>query len=225
MFISPTEPPIIRECGITSPLPEEYGADILWHSKMGTVGIQRKQFPSDFVASINDGRLNKEFQQMKQLDVPMLVLEGKPRWTTEGALYGDTHRGRRVTTWTRSQLRSFIASVQLRGVQVHTTDSLTDTVDCINGLRVWTNKEDHSSLDRRPSARSSDLWGIVTNEDYVKWLYQSLPGIGPKAAGAIWARLGMIFQLKVGPEELAGVPGIGKVRAQKIMEVFNGRDM
>ena len=220
MFISPTEPPLLHTIGVVSPIPEEYGVDILWQSKLGSIGIQRKQFPSDFLISIQDGRLSKEYQQMKALDIPILLLEGHPRWTTEGELYGDTHRGQRTYQWTRHQHRNYLASVQLRGIQVHTSESITDTIDYINGLRLWSNKGDHSSLDRRPAAQGSQLWGNITNGDYVRYLYQSLPGVGPRAAGAIYTKLGMIFQLKVSEEDLQTVPGIGKGRAKKIMEVF-----
>lgn len=231
MFISPSEPPMIQAIGIVSPLPEQYGVDILWNSRLGMIGIQRKQFPSDFLASTQDGRLNREYLQMKQLDIAMLLIEGIPRWTLEGELIGDTHRGKRSYSWSRVQHRDYIASVQMRGIQVHSSDSLTDTVDFVNGLRVWSDKRDHHSLDQRPdksgrlkeAAEQDDVWGSISSSSYIQYLYQSLPGVGPAKAGAIYRQLGMIFRLTVSQEELEMVPGMGKRGASMIVEMFNGK--
>jgi ERCC4-type nuclease len=220
MFISPSEPREIQELGIVSSMPEDYGVDIMWNSELGTVGVQRKVFPSDFMSSRSDGRLVLQFAQMKSLDVAILLLEGKQNWTLDGELYGAYGAEGRSYTWTRDQHRNFLASVQLRGVQVQSSDSIQDTVRYLRSLRLWTDKGDHLSLDRRPAAKG-DLWGTVRNEDYVKFLYQSLPRVGPKSAAMIWKHLGMIFQLKVTAEELATVPGIGKGIANKIVGVFN----
>lgn len=226
VFISPTEPPTIKELGVVSSMPERYGVDIMWNSKLGTIGVQRKVFPGDFLASMTDGRLTLEFNQMKQLDMAVLLLEGKPQWTTEGELVGSFGRGRqqRQYTWSRNQHRNYLTSVQMRNVYVQTSDSISDTVTYIRSMRMWSDKGDHSSLDRRPTnIPQADPWGGVTNADYVRWLYQSLPGVGPRQASLIWEKLGVIFRLVVDAEDLQTVPGIGKGRAKKIVEVFSDK--
>jgi Holliday junction resolvasome RuvABC DNA-binding subunit len=88
---------------------------------------------------------------------------------------------------------------------------------------VWSDKGDHGSLDSRPKPRS-ELYGTVSNSDYVKFLYQSLPGVGPKQAALIYNKLGMIFRLVATEDDLVTVPGIGKGRARKIVEVFSERN-
>lgn len=217
MFISPTEPEVLRDIGVTSSQPEEYGVDVLWQSKLGLVGIQRKEFPNDFLASVHDGRLNREYAMMKSLDVAVLLLEGKGQWTSEGRLIRG-HNGKRHA-WDRTQHRNYLASVQLRGVQVQTTDNIRDTIKFVQDLRRWSSKDHHLGLDTRPAARGTQ-WGSIENDDYVKYLYMSLPGIGPVQADALLQHLGMIFRLDVGEEELQTVPGIGKGRAKKIVRVF-----
>jgi ERCC4-type nuclease len=217
MFIAPTEPPQLRALGVCTLMPEQYGVDIMWNSELGLIGIQRKVFPGDFLASVHDGRLNKEYQQMKALDVAILLLEGRDHWTTEGQLIRD--RNGKRTSWSRTQHRNYLASVQLRGIQLATTESLPDTINYIGDMRVWTNKGEHHGLDIRPAAKG-DGWGKVTNADYQRHLIQGLPGIGPKQAEALLQHLGMIFSLRVTEEELMEVPGIGRRRATAIRKVF-----
>lgn len=227
VYVSPTEPPELHALGTLTMLPEEYGADIMWESRLGLVGVQRKVFPEDFLASVHDNRLNFQLQQMKQLDVAILLLEGPVQWTTEGLLYGRAPRRKvyskhRDYAWDRVQLHNYLASVQMRGVQVHHTDSLRHTIECVNGLRVWTDKREHSSLDSRGAAKSA-VWYDLSNPEFFTWFYQALlpSGIGPKTAAALYERLGVILRLTVGLEELESVPGIGKLTAAKIVRIWH----
>lgn len=220
MFIGPTEPAIFKPLGVSSSTTETYGVDFLWNSEIGLVGVQRKQFPSDFLASVHDGRLNKEYAQMKELDLAVLLLEGTAKWTTEGQLLRD--RSDKRNGWTRQQHRNYLHSVQLRGIQIAHTDNLNDTCQYLLDLQVWTNKIDHHSLDTRPGPAKSG-WGRVTNKDYQKHLLQGLPNIGPKLADQILSTIGMPFGLRVSVEELMTVPGVGKKMAQQIAKVFDGQ--
>src|SRR5512139_620381 len=86
MMIAPTEPAALRALGTVKLTPERFGVDIMWGSTVtGLCGIQRKEI-SDFFASMTDGRLAKERAQMQGLDLRVLVIEGRPMWTTEGVL-------------------------------------------------------------------------------------------------------------------------------------------
>lgn len=219
MFVAPTEPVQFRNVGTTAMLPEEYGVDFLWQSELGLVGVQRKQFPSDFLASVQDGRLNREYSMMKELDLAILMLEGRAQFTTEGLLIRDRQAKR--NPWTKTQHRNYLHSVQMRGIQVTSTDSIADSIDYLMALQVWSDKADHHSLDTRPGPTGSG-WARITNKDYQYHLLQGLPGIGPKQARAIIDTVGFPFGLYVGVEELMTVPGIGKKKAEQIVRVFAG---
>lgn len=219
IFVAPTEPAPFKVLGASSTLPEEYGVDFLWQSELGIVGVQRKQFPSDFLASVHDGRLNREYAMMKGLDVAILMLEGRATFTTEGLLIRD--RNDKRNGWTKQQHRHYLHAVQLRGIQVCSTDSIGDSIDYLMGMQVWTDKADHNSLETRPGPTGSG-WGRITNVDYQQHLLQGLPGVGPKMAKAIIAKLGMPFRISVGVEELMTVDGIGKRKAEQIVRVFAG---
>lgn len=223
VFIAPTEPDALKVLGLVKLEPELYGVDVMWDSALGKVGVQRKVFPGDFLASIHDGRLNKEFAQMKALDFAVLLLEGKSEfgaWTTEGELTRDRTRDKRWT-WTRTQHRNFLASVQLRGVAVLHSDDVRDTCVLVQHLRLWTDKGEHSSLDSRPGP-TGDMWGTVTSTDFQDHVLQGLPGIGPKQAAAIRQHLGFPLCLRDGIDraKLMEVPGIGKGKADKIVRLF-----
>lgn len=217
MFIAPTEPAAFKHLGASTTLPEEYGVDFLWQSNLGLVGVQRKQFPSDFLASVHDGRLNREYSMMKELALPVLMLEGAAHWTTSGNLIRD--RNAKRNGWTKTQHRNYLHAVQSRGIQVACTDSIQDSIGYLADLQSWTEKQDHHSLDTRPGPTGSG-WARVTNVDYQYHLIQGLPGVGPKLARAILGTIGMPFGLRVGIEELTTVPGVGKVMAEKIVKVF-----
>jgi ERCC4-type nuclease len=215
LYVSPSER-AHAHLGISSSLPEQYGVDFLWASELGTVGVQRKQFPGDFLASVHDGRLNREYAMMKELDLAVLLLEGQQYWTSEGNLVRDRNDSR--YQWSLTQHRNYLASVQMRGVQVHSSNSHTDTEQFLLDMQLWTNKRDHSGLSSRPAARGR--WGDINNHDYYEYLLQSLPGVGPKQAAAIRGSLGVILKPVVSAEELMTVPGIGKGRAEAILKVF-----
>ena len=218
MFVSPTEPPVFVDTldWITSSVPENYGADFLWNSPLGLVGVQRKEFPGDFLASVQDGRLGGEaFGKMAQLQVAVLLLEGRDRWTTEGYLMSS---GKYHQSWTRTQHRNFLASTQLRGVHVQWSDDKFDTVSFLRDLYAWSQKPRHAATTHRITPEGS--WGHVSNRDFQVHVLSSLPGISIVLASAMIDTLGFPLGLRVTREQLMTVPGIAAGRADKIIKTF-----
>lgn len=218
IFVSPTEPKPLRDIGIVTPHSEEYGCDIYWTVNDKKYGVQRKEFPNDFLASVHDGRLGEQINKGGGLDMMVLLLEGKDHWTNDGRLIranGGSRYG-----WTRTQHRNFLASVQQRGCQVQWSDGLYDTISCVQDLVAWSGKEDHTSLDRRTGA-AKDKWGRRSNLAWQKHFIQGIPGVGPKQAAAIMEMHGFPFKLTISRELLGLVPGIGKKTVDKIFRIFD----
>jgi ERCC4-type nuclease len=219
-LVSPTEPPLIKAMGRVSSAPELRGADIMWHEpEVGLVGIQRKEY-TDLINSIKNGMLAKELAKMTPLGMSILVVEGRPRWTVEGVLL------HRYISFDKVQYRSFLRSVQLRGVLVDYSEDTADTVVLIESIQKWASKGTHRSLDRRPKPKGTPSnWGYVTNKEWASHMLQSIPTIGPAQADAIFDHFGgsLPIALTVTEKELLEVPGVGPKTAKKIVAAFRGR--
>jgi ERCC4-type nuclease len=128
-------------------LPEQHGADVLAVVfGRGKLAIQRKAFPDDFLASIDDGRLARELAMLSRTECPVLIVEGRPQWTADGHLMASW-----TSRWTRQQIRNLMRSVWLtHGVMVEHTDNINDTATAVIELETWFRKKVHRSLLSRP---------------------------------------------------------------------------
>lgn len=211
MLIAPSEPPKLKAIGRSSSVPERMGVDVLFGAKGKLTGIQRKEY-KDLLASLHDGRLQRELAQMKVLGRAILLVEGRPAWTLDGEYLGDNGYGWK---WTRIQHHNMLMSIQDMGVDVLTTDDLDETVEVVRGLREWARKPEHLSLSRRPKVKGT--WGKASNRDFARHLLQSFDGIGVKQADAIIDFFGGVPLIWLcTKEQLMKVPGIGKVRAERL---------
>lgn len=214
MFVSPAEPAKIKlalgdECKVSS-LPEKYGCDMLFYTQGQWVGIQRKEV-NDLLASVNDGRLAKETQQMQShCTTKILIVEGQVRWTNSGEMYGQNF-GRK---WNKKQWKALLWSVRQKGIWVEFTDDAQDTAEHCLWLQQWLGKSAHRGLDTRPGPTS--IWGNPRNEDYQRHLVQGFPGVGYELAERIVEKFGVPFKWNITIEQLMEIPGIGKKKAEKI---------
>lgn len=155
---------------------------------------------------------------MKRLSFAVLVLEGRPRWTLDGALIdGNTN-----LQFTRRQLRGLLWSLALQfGICPEWTDDPNDTIAAVQSLYQWAQKQEHLSLIRRPKRR--DAWGEkLSARDQAIYLLQGLPGIGPKLAGQVYDHFGFLpLVWACNEKQLAAVPGLGPRRAKRLWELLH----
>lgn len=215
MLIAPTESNALKALGKSSLLPEKHGVDILFAYNGGWYGIQRKEI-SDLIASVHDGRLQRELGQMKRLEKAVLLVEGKIQFTMDGELMGKGFG----QPWTRKQHMGLLWSVREKGVWVDQSESLTDTIAFASAFEAWVRKGKHHSLDRRPGPVT--VWGKPDDTDYACHLVQGLPGMGPELAQRIVQMYGLPFGWKVSREDLLKVPGIGKKTADQLWRSLEG---
>lgn len=214
MLVSPAEPASLRALGTVSVKTEELGCDFLYVTKMGLVGVQRKEYGDLLASTIGSDRLYRELQQMKALDQGIFLIEGRPQWTIDGDLIGRQQ-------WTVAQHLGLMCSMQLQSYWVLHTANLAESSQLLSNLSKWLDKEAHNSLNNRPKPTSS--WGVRTNTDWACHLLQSFPNIGPETAKNIYRHFGRVpLSWECSEEELRKVEGVGKVRAKKLMEALNG---
>jgi len=200
--------------GEVSMLPERYGCDVFWRARGEWWGVQRKEV-KDFIASIQDGRLAREVAMMQPLPIPVVVLEGKLRYTTDGTLM--------VNKWssniTRTQLDGMIMSLMEKGIHTVWTETTVDTARWVRSFAQWSMKARHGSLVRRPGPTSP--WGSVTNEDWAVHFLQGIDGLGSEKARAIVRHFGGVpMSWDVTEKQLREVEGIGPTIARRMISAL-----
>lgn len=220
ILLSPAEPVEFHSLGDRSHIVEaEYGADFLVAGKGFLVAVQRKQFPGDFLASVADGRFPVLLPRMLNAEFRILLLEGRPRWSTTGALLNfDWGRGK---DFTRSHLRAMLWSLHwVWGVTAMWTDDRADTLDFLRDLRRWAEKDRHEALGVRPPIDKGDFRRTPKPRDRAVHILQGFDGVGPAVAESIYDHFGFLpLRWAVEESDLLAVPGVGPGRVRKLVEV------
>lgn len=218
LFISSKEPSHVKKLipeAIPDMWPEDYGLDFAWVTPFGIGGIQRKEFPGDFLSSLSDERLQTLVLKMGDVTWRMIVLEGKPHWGTDGCLLGQ-FQGRGSIHIDRFQAMMWSIDY-FHKIRCHWTSSLSETIAFVRRFYKWTMKEKHTQFCAEVEyPPNRDEKGNRVKIDWREWCIQHLPDIGQATARKIiqyepeplrWWNDGM---------DLEKVPGIGKKTADSL---------
>lgn len=223
-LISPSESKlaaILKDDAIVSSLPEEKGADVLIYTKQGLVGVQRKEIPNDFLASITDGRIARETSLLpKGCKFCLLLLEGRFKYWPDGRIA----LGRKEPSkFTEAQVRGILFDIKyVKGVDYDYTEDAYDTVAYMRAISRWMDKEKHLSLFSRPGG-TKGTWVIPTAKEVHSWVLQGFDGIGPSLADAIIEHFGRVpLAWTCSLEELAKVPRLSTKRAKILWQSLSG---
>src|SRR3972149_1124195 len=177
ILISPTEPYEIKsdfgEYGISAPhLPSDYG----WYVKGKRSLVQRKHIPGDMLASIQDGRFQRDMQilleNIEQGGRSYLLQEGHWSCDKQGMILNPV----RPSGWSYEKISELLSTVQEMGIELLISPDISMTALVIISQVRWELKEDHSSLSRRPGLVAE--WGKPSYASYTIWSYQGIPGVG-----------------------------------------------
>ena len=213
MLIAPSEPKAFSALGETSSVPEQYGADMLVIAPGYLIGVQRKTFPADFLSSLYDGRLATSITKLAQCRGRILVLEGRPKFTTSGVLANaDRYPNFRLAT-----LQSIMLDAAINfGVATFWTDDTAGTVNLLERIEGWVTST-HASLNKRPSERSD--YERDTQRDRGAHLLQGFQGVGPSLAFAIYDQFqGVPLHWAVSKKDLEKVDGLGPKRVNSLTQ-------
>jgi Fanconi anemia group M protein len=185
-------------------------------------GVQRKTIPNDLIASVMDGRLQRELAMALNsgVDVRILLLEGPRRFNADGFMYDKVPRFH--SGWTEKEFNNLLRSVTLQfGVICEFSENIEASIEC---LRSWIDYlgRRHVSLFTRPKIRSE--WNTrLTVEQQKSFILQGFPGISATLAERILKHFGGLpLKWTCTEEELTEVHGIGKLTAKKLMEIASG---
>lgn len=199
-----------------SNLCEKNGADVIVKSSKGLVGYQRKTLP-DLIASLLDGRLYKELAQLRTSPIiayPFIIIEFDPRKTTvDGSFL--------TVDFSIKSYHSLLTKFQILGIHYLQSPSIQGTVVAIVNSSAYISSANSTEL-RRPTAPKNS-WGQSTNSDYLVYVLQSFPGIGPKVASAIvkYFNTSLPLMWTCDVEDFVKVPGVGRQTAEKLYSFFN----
>lgn len=232
-LISPSEPPLLRSIGDTSPVAEKKGCDVLISLPNVRIGIQRKTW-TDLVISLGDGRLAGSIPKM-DMAVKVLIIEGEVKFDKAGHMVVRSRNaphgsgGFLRLRHTRESLAGVAISLRyVHGLDVFYTESLFDTVATVLHLGGYFSKSDHKGVvGRRTYVKGSDGtgWGAATGEDRARALKVNLLmacGVGLKTAENLLKANGGKIPLAwtMSRDEMMEIDNIGDATADRILKVF-----
>lgn len=222
ILVAPTEPAALKAIGTTSSIPERFGCDVLWRARGAWWGVQRKEL-RDLLASVADGRLAKELGQMQMVrdggGWTCLVIEGPPRWTTEGQMLGDSWGGV-GGRFTHDAWWSLLMSVGATGCGVQVVKDTAELAAWCTHMKKWSEKN-HGLAVARPKQVATNSWGEQGNEHWGSWFLQGIPGVGADRAMAIVKHFGRVpMKMDVERGELLKVKGLGEKTVDAIMKAL-----
>lgn len=221
-LVSPTDRDLLAEfelrklSAMSHSLPEKFGADVLIVLENGRIAVQRKFFPNDFIASLEDGRIAREVMLLKLAEYPIFLIEGYPLFAADGHLMS-----RFASRWTKKGLRNAIRTIWFsQGIMFERTENIQDTVDVILEIESYISKGEHRSCETRPKA-VKDTWGKADKRDFARFFLQGIPGIGPVIAEQIYDHFGKIpMEWTCTEQELCDIKGVGPKRAKILADML-----
>jgi len=193
--------------------------DIKLYTESGTVGIERKKLPGDFLTSVDDGRLRREIIAMRgECDHQLVLLHGVFRYDRHGQVLD----GKRTLRWTRTGIRNIRRTIEwVEGCFIEQAEDDQELIDVIETLQKYLNEKHHFSLKGRPGIQKT--WVVPTMEERVIHFYDGIPDIAPVRAKALAARFPSPMELyEASAEDIATMSGFGKQSAIKIYNFLRG---
>lgn len=219
VIITTNEPPKVRELFADRvEIPMDF--DMMLYTNQGKIGIERKDIPSDLLASVGDGRLQREIVAMRNMtDYQFVILHGRFIYRQDGTL-SSAGFGR---NWTKRAIRNLLRSLELvEGVYVEQAETNEDLVNLVNELQDYFDKAKHLSTKKaRPKIQTD--WLSPTRIEMVRHFYQGLPRISAVRAKQLEEKFPNPTDLfQASTDDILELSGFGKNLANGIYDFLRG---
>lgn len=217
-LLSPSEKDLPKKFGkraITSPLPEQWGADILYISHWGVYGAQRKAVPHDLVSSLHDGRLMKSVMLMRAYcQFRDVIWEGKLRYWPDGRIVSGV-KDVEYRFYEKQIEKIKIEIHKLREAALIETDDIDETVKYLELIAEFFDSSEHDGMLMRPKGKKARKGEV--EEEMDMWVLQGFDGVGVKTARKIRQAFGCIpLRWACDYDDLLAVPGMTQNMAEKL---------
>jgi len=197
--------------------------DFLLYTNSGPIARERKAFPSDFLASVQDGRFSRECAAMREASkFPGLIFEVQSRTRNLYTSDGHLRNGRKETNWTKAGVRNLCRSLRyVEGCDIERTVGVAGTADSLLETYHYFDSTSHLSLRQRP--RIVTDWIVPTFEErYIHWL-QGLPAVSIRRARILSVRFPNPKSMHAASfDDIRACPSIGTVIATGIYGFLHG---
>jgi len=162
---------LFGESAILEPLPY----DMQLVTRNGLLPMERKKVPSDFLASVSDGRLSQQIMDMRAVSpFYVVLLHGEFVYKSDGTLVtGNKHDKSR---WTRKAIRNLKRTIQyVEGAFIEEASTDQELVEVVTTLQEYFDSNHHFSMRTRPSMESD--WFVPRWDERILHFYQGIPGV------------------------------------------------
>lgn len=199
------------------------GFDMLLLTKRCPFPIERKEIPGDLLASVDDGRLNRELIAMREVNptLYLLLLVGKFKFRGNDLVMPS----KKMRVWSKKGIRNLMRSLVLfEGCVIETAEDDQEMVAILNEWQDYLDATSHRSIRCRPGftpdySRSEKM----QYEERVKYFYQGLPDIKAGRAEPLQKKFPKPLDLYAASvEDIMTIDGFGKKLAQGIYNFLRG---
>jgi len=123
-----------------------------------------------------------------------------------------------------TQYPSVLWVLQQDGEMLNHTRALQGTRDVVERFEAWTRKAEHGALGGTRDVIPKNNWGRSDDRMFAIHMMTGLPGVGEELAARVYDHFGGVpWSFDVTEEELCQVEGIGKTRAQRMINAIGTR--
>jgi ERCC4-type nuclease len=218
VIITTNEPREIKDL-FPDRIEQPMGFDFLLYSKRFPFPIERKAIPGDLLASVQDGRLQRELIAMREFGSHYLILlHGKFKYKDDALIMPQ----KSMKPWSKKGIRNLMRSLQLmEGAIIDQAETDEELVCVVNEWQKYLDSDEHRSIRNRPTIKYE--FNTPTRTEKVRYFYEGLPEIKYERAKTLQVLYPNPIDLyKASVKDIMEIKGFGKTLSEGIYNFLRG---